>query len=126
MNNNYDVPYDNNYDVNNHEYVNDSSYNNNSSDQSSILPYFGIITILILSFGSQFLKCCIHNKNRNLQKVMIKELNDGLIKECSICLNELKIDDNITILSCKHYYHKECISQWFKKSKTCPLCRIDL
>jgi len=122
MNNDYDAPYDNNYD-----YINHSNYENNSSEQDSIIPYICIMTILVLSFGSQCLKCTLqNNNNRNLQKAFFKELNEGLIKECIICLNQIKIDDTIVILPCKHYYHKECINKWFQKSKSCPICRINL
>ena len=96
---------------------------------SLIVPgLIGIIILLMLSFSSQCMRCCINNNNNNkkLKKNILKELNNGLIKECSICLDKISVDNNIVVLSCKHFYHKECISEWFKKSKTCPLCRIEL
>ena len=41
---------------------------------------------------------------------------------CSICLDV--INDNIVCLhKCKHQFHNTCISMWFEKNNTCPLCR---
>lgn len=41
---------------------------------------------------------------------------------CSICHG--KMIKNITQLSCKHKFHKECIQKWFDRgNNTCPLCR---
>lgn len=33
--------------------------------------------------------------------------------------------NNMVILKCneKHVYHYNCIKQWFKISKQCPLCK---
>lgn len=119
---NNETPYNNNID-----YENESSYSNQNENNSNTVSYIGIILILLFSFGSQCLKCKFqNNNNNNLKHVIIKDLEDNLIKECSICLNEMKIDDKLIILPCKHYYHKECIAEWFKKSKTCPECRIPI
>lgn len=46
---------------------------------------------------------------------------------CSICLNNLMLSsDNQTEvcqISCKHLFHKNCISEWLLKKKNCPKCR---
>ena len=41
--------------------------------------------------------------------------------ECVICNED--DDCNFVHLNCNHYYHKNCIKQWSKQSKLCPLCR---
>ena len=41
--------------------------------------------------------------------------------QCSICLDETK-EALVGRLDCKHEFHKECITEWSKKSKKCPLC----
>ena len=38
---------------------------------------------------------------------------------CSICFNQGDIGK---ILLCGHFFHAECIDQWLKEKKTCPLC----
>ena len=43
------------------------------------------------------------------------------IKICPICLCNEK--GRIVQLSCHHKFHERCIMQWFKTSKSCPICR---
>lgn len=45
---------------------------------------------------------------------------------CSICFEDFQNDDSVRILPCEHYYHDNCINEWFQKSGTCPICRFDL
>jgi hypothetical protein len=37
--------------------------------------------------------------------------------ECSICLEEKQ--DDITVLLCKHKFHKNCINDWLKIKQIC-------
>ena len=91
-----------------------NEYNNSTQDISS----------LILSFGSQSISCCLHKYNNQiLRNAFFKDLDNKIIKDCIICFNEINKEDDIIILPCKHFYHKECISKWFETSKTCPICR---
>lgn len=50
---------------------------------------------------------------------------------CSICLDELfgKGDEKkevVALPGCLHKFHKECVSQWLKTSKICPVCRTEV
>jgi hypothetical protein len=45
---------------------------------------------------------------------------------CSICTEDYIVDEAITILVCKHYYHSPCINKWITVSATCPNCRAEL
>ena len=45
--------------------------------------------------------------------------------ECSICLLPFE-KGKIKKLSCQHQFHPDCISDWLKKSKTCPECRKEI
>jgi hypothetical protein len=45
--------------------------------------------------------------------------------DCVICLEEYKIQDSIKILSCKHYFHTDCIEQWLNINRSCPMCRAN-
>jgi hypothetical protein len=52
----------------------------------------------------------------------IKESNT-----CSICLDDFADDDEIRVLLCKHYFHKDCIDRWLTQENVrCPLCRHDI
>lgn len=48
------------------------------------------------------------------------------IEQCSICLDNLNLDNgkkNIKILSCFHKFHEDCVNTWLDENDTCPLCR---
>ena len=40
--------------------------------------------------------------------------------ECSICRTNIKNSLYITI--CKHYFHINCIEEWYRSKETCPVC----
>jgi len=42
-------------------------------------------------------------------------------KECPICLCEIKRS-----LACLHKFHYQCIKDWTKKQKACPMCRANI
>ena len=64
--------------------------------------------------------------NRNIEKIEIKFTNELYDKECTICLEDFNENELLYELTCKHYYHKECIDDWLSKKNTCPLCRLNL
>lgn len=39
---------------------------------------------------------------------------------CSICQDDLR---QPLILSCQHMFCEECVTEWFEREKTCPICR---
>ncbi|KND90462.1 putative RING finger protein P32A8.03c [Tolypocladium ophioglossoides CBS 100239] len=43
--------------------------------------------------------------------------------ECTICIDEMKIGDKAVFLTCKHWFHEECVVLWLKEHNTCPICR---
>ena len=47
---------------------------------------------------------------------------DGESDKCAICI-ESQHEHSHTRLDCGHCFHKTCITGWFKRSKTCPMCR---
>lgn len=47
-------------------------------------------------------------------------------KECTICMEEAKLGDEISELWCRHWYHPFCIKQWLDAHGACPLCRKTL
>ncbi|MBA0642541.1 hypothetical protein Goklo_026906 [Gossypium klotzschianum] len=51
---------------------------------------------------------------------------DGWVNsvECCVCLCGFEADEEVSELSCKHFFHKGCLEKWFgNKHSTCPLCR---
>jgi hypothetical protein len=45
---------------------------------------------------------------------------------CSICLENFKLNDNVIKLPCKHEFHPECLNGWLKNKSTCPMCRCEI
>ena len=77
-----------------------------------------------------------------------KILMERLHGECSICLDPLDEDDDMTKpeierairkcsgcfkkknviskLPCDHFFHEKCIDEWSREKLTCPECRSDI
>ncbi|KAL3819287.1 hypothetical protein ACJIZ3_005192 [Penstemon smallii] len=48
----------------------------------------------------------------------------GRAMECCVCLCNFKDSEEVSELSCKHFFHKACLAKWFDNQNiTCPLCR---
>ena len=60
------------------------------------------------------------------QKINIKshkyKLNDSK-DNCSICINELEVNQDVIELECKHIYCEDCITEWTLYNNSCPTCR---
>ncbi|PSR83674.1 hypothetical protein BD289DRAFT_336788, partial [Coniella lustricola] len=53
-------------------------------------------------------------------------LGDSTKAECTICIDEMNIGDEVTVLPCKHWFHGECVVLWLKEHNTCPICRASI
>ncbi|PWA52958.1 Zinc finger, RING/FYVE/PHD-type [Artemisia annua] len=42
---------------------------------------------------------------------------------CAICLKDFKLNEELSVLNCRHYYHGSCIKEWLTWKNQCPLCR---
>jgi hypothetical protein len=47
----------------------------------------------------------------------------NLANECAICLEMFDAGEQMRVLNCGHYYHKQCVDGWLKDGKSCPKCR---
>ena len=49
-------------------------------------------------------------------------------QKCPICIEEIKINDDVIILTCNHGFHMTCITEWIKKdlkkNRYCPICHL--
>ncbi|KAI0136002.1 hypothetical protein F4776DRAFT_114927 [Hypoxylon sp. NC0597] len=60
---------------------------------------------------------------KNLDEVM---LGPELKGECTICIDDMKIGDEVVVLPCKHWFHEQCVVLWLKQHNTCPICRAPI
>jgi hypothetical protein len=57
---------------------------------------------------------------KNVSEDMLGEEHKA---ECSICMDEVNIGEQVTELPCKHWFHHQCVSAWLLEHDTCPHCR---
>ncbi|XP_061368636.1 E3 ubiquitin ligase BIG BROTHER-related isoform X1 [Gastrolobium bilobum] len=50
----------------------------------------------------------------------------GSSDSCVICRVDYEDGESLTVLSCKHLYHPECINNWLKINKVCPVCSTEV
>lgn len=43
--------------------------------------------------------------------------------ECSVCMDDVTLGDEVVVLPCTHWFHQQCASVWLKEHNTCPICR---
>lgn len=70
--------------------------------------------------------------NRGLDESIIRSLpvksyatvkGENLEQEqCTVCRAEFEKKHSVKVLPCGHVYHPECIDQWLRISKKCPVC----
>lgn len=61
----------------------------------------------------------------SLPKRRVTEKDQGVEgkAECSICMDEVPLGDEVTELPCHHWFHHECVKAWLSEHDTCPHCR---
>ncbi|KAM3706239.1 hypothetical protein ACB098_03G138100 [Castanea mollissima] len=75
---------------------------------------------------------CVQNaRERRISITQFKSLcqnssssSNGCTMECCVCLCRFEAEEEVSELSCKHFFHKGCLETWFdNKHTTCPICR---
>jgi hypothetical protein len=41
--------------------------------------------------------------------------------QCSVCLEEFRLGEQLRVLPCKHLFHQKCIDDWLTNANTCPV-----
>ena len=99
-----------------------------------ILKYFNINPFLNISYNRKKTKeeiLIIKKKIHCLFEQILKEENyieNNEKEKCIICLEEIKINENVCYLPCKHVFHFKCLKLYFYDNlcSECPLCKYDL
>ena len=76
------------------------------------------------------------NSNHPVDKDIIDRLNINFINEnmlpnidgekCMICLEDYQNGEKYISLPCIHRFHDQCILDWFRQNKNCPICKFVL
>jgi hypothetical protein len=59
--------------------------------------------------------CNVDDNNKTSDNIM-----------CSICLTVFENECDVSLTKCKHVFHTDCIKEWSRYKKDCPICRKDL
>ncbi|KAI9748961.1 MAG: hypothetical protein M1815_002839 [Lichina confinis] len=57
------------------------------------------------------------------RNVDVSMLDDTGKAECSICMDEVPVGEEIMNLPCGHWFHEQCGTTWLREHDTCPICR---
>ena len=59
-------------------------------------------------------------------KMAREQLAANIDTKCSICQEEFEDDDEVRVMPCKHAEHAECLDQWLRVNKCCPICKAEV
>ena len=51
---------------------------------------------------------------------------DKVFTSCSICSDDYKDEDIVSVLDCTHVFHKNCIEEWGHYNPVCPVCKTSI
>lgn len=57
------------------------------------------------------------------KKLGEKELGAEGKGECSVCMDDVSLGDEVVSLPCGHWFHEVCAGMWLGEHNTCPICR---
>ncbi|KAG0438293.1 E3 ubiquitin-protein ligase [Dictyocoela muelleri] len=82
---------------------------------SNVMPFIILVVCMIVLFFYPV----------GLKEVVFptEKIYDG---DCTICFSDYEKDDLISVLTCGHYFHKNCIDEWIDVQQTCPICKTSV
>lgn len=51
---------------------------------------------------------------------------NDLSEICPICHDKFELNSTVSVLDCKHIFHKNCIFEWGMYKPECPVCRTKI
>ena len=60
------------------------------------------------------------------RKMLTKKRIGKSTRSCIICIEKFYKNEIVRFFPCKHYFHIDCLKNWFKTNTTCPICRFDV
>jgi len=88
---------------------------------------------IVVTFGLAFDLSYQIDEKLKLKIKLKKEMSRPTTTTCSLCLEDIPVEDTIALTFCRHESCKSCMSQWLAKEEsrgstmaTCPFCRASL
>ncbi|XP_074651445.1 E3 ubiquitin-protein ligase RNF115-like isoform X2 [Tubulanus polymorphus] len=85
-----------------------------------------IVTHLLNQLEGQGVPPATKNQIDDLPRVSISQEQVEKTLQCTVCMEDFKLGENVRKLPCDHYYHTDCIVPWLERHGSCPICRKDL
>lgn len=63
------------------------------------------------------------DKISQIPTVHISQEQVGKTLQCTVCMEDFKLEEPVRRLSCLHHFHTDCIVPWLELHGTCPICR---
>ncbi len=108
-----------------------SSNSNNMNNMGNMMNYN---SNNFMEFVQQMLQHAHGNYDNPVENDLLSSLPEFPIedinklpedkKDCIVCLTKYENKENAIILPCTHFFHKDCIKDWFKRQNTCPICKF--
>lgn len=57
------------------------------------------------------------------EKVIGRNGEEEMKGECSVCMDDVGVGEEMVFLPCKHWFHEVCASAWLSEHDSCPICR---
>lgn len=57
------------------------------------------------------------------KKVINKNGEEEMKGECSVCMDDVGVGEEMVFLPCNHWFHETCASAWLSEHDSCPICR---
>ena len=104
---------------------NSSNIENNGS--SMLNNIISIIQNTLDNEQEEFQDVVVTVDDNDLEKLSKTIVTNNMDIDCSICLSNLQINEEIIELNCTHKFHSECILTYLKEyNYKCPVCRIQI
>jgi ankyrin repeat protein len=83
-----------------------------------------LATIIIIACGTtEFATAMIRGGSSATSEAACDGRTEVEKIDCAICLMECTSDNAIRMLPCRHFFHRDCITEWLKVRNNCPICR---
>lgn len=116
------------------------------SDGATIIAIACGLTASVIGILGFMFVCRMRSRRRNhpKQEALSEQLADEVMEEnteniapnspllkelsCPVCLDDFN-NTSIAVVRpnvCSHFYHKDCLRNWVRHNRTCPMCKKDL
>ena len=120
--------------------INNNNNNNENSEEEKIEEnqnsgriVFRLSGLAMLGVLINFLEQ-IENESNQVDEKLLKRIPEIEVsdknklsddnKKCTICQDEYNNKDKVIVLPCLHFFHTDCIKNWFSTKNTCPNCKF--